>query len=136
AGDRRWPVPALRSSVTPVTAHATTYNAEPAELAEHSQQKDSAGSVRSALYVVLDAAQCRRESSALFDVLTEHERDAVDVQHAEFADSIRPVCRRRCHRRAAIDNFSVEGVDILDPLEQVDATRTTFIFDEVDRGIV
>jgi hypothetical protein len=29
-----------------------TYNAEPAELAEHSEQKDSAGSARSALIVV------------------------------------------------------------------------------------
>src|SRR5204863_3162055 len=70
------------------------------------------------------------------DVLAEHDGDAVDTAHAALADSVRLVGWRRRDRGATTDDFSVVGVNIPDPLEQVDTMWTAVVFHEVNRGIV
>src|SRR6478735_2891548 len=72
----------------------------------------------------------------VLDVLAEHDSHAIDVAQAKFADSIRLVRWLRCNLGASLDNLPVVGINILDPLEQVDTTWTAFVLDEVDRGVI
>src|SRR5262249_30786313 len=74
--------------------------------------------------------------SCVLDVLPEHDSYAVDVAHTELANSIRLVRWLLWNPGTSIDDFSVVSVNILDPLEQVDATRAAFAFDEVNRGVI
>ena len=72
----------------------------------------------------------------MIDVLAEHDPDAVDIAHAEFADPVWLVGRVRINHSAAPNDFPEMRVDILDPLEQVDALWTALIANEVDCGVV
>src|SRR5213594_3992770 len=74
--------------------------------------------------------------SCVFDVLPEHDSYAVDVAHTELANSIRLVRWLLWNLGISIDDFFVVSVDILDPLEQMDATRSAFVSHEVNRGVI
>src|SRR5437773_6377788 len=65
-----------------------------------------------------------------------HDGHAVDVAYNEFSNAIRLI--RRLHRddRTATDDFSVVGVDILDPLKQMDAAWVSTVSHEVNGGVV
>src|SRR6185503_11862167 len=74
--------------------------------------------------------------SGVFEVLAEYDSDTVDVSHTELTNAIRLVGWLRGTLNASADDLAVVSVDILHPLKQVDALRTFFRSDEVNRGVV
>src|SRR5262245_59129145 len=76
------------------------------------------------------------KSSRGLDVLPEHDPHAIDILHTELANAIRLVRRLRCYLGSSIDDFFVVGINILDPLAQVDPTWAVFVSYEVNRGVV
>src|SRR5262245_23737570 len=84
-------------------------------------------------------SQGSRRTRCLFrivNVLAEHDPHTVDVTHRELPEAIRLVGRLRSNLSTPTDNFLEVSVDILDPLEQVDALRILFIANEMDGGVV
>ena len=74
--------------------------------------------------------------SSVFDVLAEYDSDTVDVLHTELTNAIRLVGWLRDTLNAPADDLTVISVDILHPLKQVDALRTFFRSNEVNRRVV
>ena len=72
----------------------------------------------------------------MIDVLAEHNPYTVDVTHTKLTDPIRLISRLRGNLTTPTDDFLEVRVDILDPLEQVDAFWTPIIANEVDCGVV
>src|SRR5205085_1030680 len=69
-------------------------------------------------------------------VLTEHNAYSVDVAHTKFANPIRLICWLRSNVGASIDHFLEVRVDVLDPLEQVNALRALIASNKVNGGVI
>ena len=54
----------------------------------------------------------------------------------EFADPIGLVCWCFCDLGASTNDLSMISVDVLDPLEQVDAAWISLISNKVNRGVI
>src|SRR5712691_7266173 len=70
------------------------------------------------------------------DVLTEHNPHSVDVAHTKFANPIRLICWLRSNVGTSIDHLPEVRVDVLDPLEQVNALRALIASNKVNGGVV
>src|SRR5438067_2245692 len=80
----------------------------------------------------------RRDFARLvvIDVLAEHNAYPVDVAHTEFANPIRLICWLRSNVGASIDHFPEVRIDVLDPLEQVNALRALIASNKMNGGVI
>jgi hypothetical protein len=72
----------------------------------------------------------------VFDVLAEDDPDTVNVAYSKFTNSVGLICRPRSDFGAPSNQFFVIGVNVFDPLEEMDAAWASIISDKVNRRVV
>ena len=102
----------------------------------HANHRCRSGAVERTRYVATRIPPLMRRDQGMIDVLTEHNAHRVDVAYAEFAKPVRLIRGLGFDAGASIDQLLEVRIDILHPLEQMNALRARIALDEVHRGVV
>jgi hypothetical protein len=68
--------------------------------------------------------------------LSEDDRNAIEITDRKITDVVRSICRLLDDLGSSTNDFSVVGVHITNPLEQMHATGTAISSDKVNREVV